>query len=244
MARSTASPKTSAALDGADRVLPRIGGVAALAFLSLLVVQNLIRAAEPGFAAPPGTVAGYFFEHRTAVVVPLALFPVGLVSLLCFASSMRSVVRDARDRFLADLGTLAVVLIAALFAVINGLEIALAAMAGEAALSPGAVAGLWAVHAAVFAVNLAAIAVALTALSALAVRHALSPRWFAVAGPAGGACLFVAALSSVAVVGGSPVLYVGFAGFLIWGLFLLCAGARLLRSPSPSRGHLPPTTNT
>jgi len=136
---------------------------------------------------------------------------------------------DGWDRFLVEVGTLAVLVIAALFGIVNVVEIALAGAAAEATSSAAVVAGLWAVHAAAFGLNLAAIAIALLTLSRCCVRQSLVPHWLGPVGIAGAACLFAAAAGSVAIVEGSPLLYLGFAGFLTWAVFLLLTGVGLLR---------------
>lgn len=220
-----------------DRAIRRIAGCAALVFAVLLLIQNVIRSGEPAFDADPAAVSQYFAVHRIAVVLPLALFPFGMASLLCLAGGLRTLVADRHDRFLVDVGTLAVVVIAALFGVVNIVEIALAGAAPQATSAAAVVAGLWAVHAAAFGLNLAAIAIALFTLSCFCVRHHLVPRWVRPLGMVGAGCLFLAAFGAVAIVEGSALLYLGFAGFLAWGVFLVLAGVGLLRNPRYGRSR-------
>lgn len=209
----------------------RAAGAGALVFLTLLVVQNLTRAGEPGFGADPASVGRYFAGHRAAILVPLTLFPVGMVSLLCFVAGLRRLADSARDRFWADLGTLAVVVVAALFALVNVVEIAMAGVHQATLRTAPVVAALWAIHGAAFGLNLAAIAIALLGLSRLARRHRLVPPWIGVLAAVGAACLFVAAVGTVSIVEGGPLLYLGLAGFAAWCLFLLTCGLGLLRDP-------------
>lgn len=206
-------------------------GVAALVFAGLLVAQNLIRSAAPGFDATPHAVTAYALDHPVAQAVPLVLFPIGMAAVLTFAAGMRHLADIGRARFWGLLGGTAVVAIAGLFGVLNVLEIALSVDAQNLAAAPAVVGALWAVHAAAFGLNLAAIAIALVGLSRVALAHHLIPQAFGVVTLAGAACLFAASLTTLALVQGAPTLYLGFVGFIVWGLFLVITGIRLLISP-------------
>src|SRR5690625_2756625 len=67
-----------------------VAGAGGLVFFGLLVVDNLIRSRAPGFGASGTVVAGYLHDHRTAMVVPIALFPFGMVGLFAFISGLWS----------------------------------------------------------------------------------------------------------------------------------------------------------
>jgi hypothetical protein len=121
-----------------------------------------------------------------------------------------------------------VVVLAGLFALVNIIEIVIAA--GPALDgAPGVVGALWAVQAAAFGLNLAAIAIALIGLSRLALSARLIPRALAVAAIPGAACLFAGALGTLVLVKGSPLLYVALVGFLVWGVFVVGSSIGLLR---------------
>jgi hypothetical protein len=57
----------------------------------------------------------------------------------------------------------------------------------------------------------------------------LIPAWLAVAAWPGAACLFTAAVFTVALTNGAPLIAVGLAGFLVWLLFVVTASVSLLR---------------
>jgi hypothetical protein len=231
----TAPPASTS--DRPTAVLGRLAGLGGLVFVALLVVQNVVRAAEPGFAASPAEVSDYFAGHRLAVVVPLALFPLGMVALLAFGAGLCVRAREhPTGRWFAAFGGLAVVVLAGLFALVNIVEIVIAVDTADLAGSPHVLSALWAMHAAAFGLNLTAIAIALVGLSQAARAVGLVPRAVAAVAWPGAACLFVASLATVAIAEGSAVLYLGFVGFVVWGVFVVVAGARLAAGPVPPAG--------
>jgi hypothetical protein len=206
----------------------RIAGIGGLVFVALLLVQNVVRASGPSLNAAPATVTSYFADHRTAALVPLGLFPVGMAAILCFAAGIRACARDDEGRWWADLGSLAIVVLAGLFGIVNLIEIVIAATGSDLASAPQVVQALWTFHSAAFGLNLAAIAIALAALSRATRRSGLIPRWLALLALPGAACLFVAAIGTVSIAEGGNWLYLGYLGFAVWALFLVVTGAALL----------------
>ena len=69
----------------------------------------------------------------------------------------------------------------------------------------------------------------LTIADAAAKSGLLSKRW-AVAGPMGAALLVGSAMTTPAVVDGSPTFFVGVAGFAVWVAFVIRTAVALLRS--------------
>jgi hypothetical protein len=208
----------------------RLAGAGGLVFTATLVVQNIIRANAPGFDAAPAQVTAYFLDHRAAVLVPLGLFPAGLLALFPFIAGVWVRARQEESRWWAGAGALGAATIAALFAIVNITEIVLAAKAARLASSPAVVQALWTLHAAAFGLDLAAIAVALIGLSRAAASIPLIPAWLAVAALPGAACLLTAAVFTVALAnGGAWVLALGLTGFIIWLVFVVVASVALLR---------------
>jgi hypothetical protein len=207
----------------------RLAGTGGLVFAATLVVQNIIRANAPGFDAAPAQVTAYFLDHRAAVLVPLGLFPAGLLALFPFTAGVWARARQEESRWWAGAGALGAATIAALFAIVNITEIVLAAKAARLASSPAVVQALWTLHAAAFGLDLAAIAVALIGLSRAAASIPLIPAWLAVAALPGAACLLTAAVFTVALANGGPWLALGLAGFIVWLVFVITASIALLR---------------
>jgi hypothetical protein len=217
----------------------RLAGAGGLVFVVLLLVQNLVRASGPSFSATPATVTAYFADHRVAALAPLALFPLGLVAILCFAAGIRSRARGTNARWYADLGALAVVVLAGLFSLVNIVEIVIAAAGTNLTAAPQLIQALWTLHSAAFGLNLAAIAASLAGLSQAARGAGLIPRWLALLALPGSACLFAAAVGTVAIAEGARWIYLGYAGFAIWAIFLIVASLTLvgLRSGELSAGN-------
>ncbi|HEY2316287.1 MAG TPA: hypothetical protein VGH96_21955 [Streptosporangiaceae bacterium] len=209
--------------------LDRLAGTGGLAFAATLVIQNILRAKAPGFDAAPGQVTAYFLTHRAAALVPLGLFPAGLLALFLFVAGLWSRASQGSSPWWASLGALGAATVAALFAVVNITEIVLTAKAGRLASSPAVIQALWTLHAAAFGLDLAAIAVALIGLSRAAASMSLIPAWIAVAALPGAACLLTAAAFTVALANGGPWLAVGLAGFIVWLVFVVAASVALLR---------------
>jgi hypothetical protein len=217
-----------------DHGVGRLAGVAGLVFALTLVIQNLLRASSPALGADPAKVIDYFEHHRVAVLIPLGLFPLGMVAIIFFVSGIWIRAHESGHLWWASVGALAVALIAALFAIVNITEIVLAAKAHALAPSPDVVRALWAVHAAAFGLDLAAIALALVGLSQAARASGLVRRWIAVAALPGAACLFSAGIFTVSIANGGPWMF-ALVGFIIWGVFIVvCSIALLHRQPDAS----------
>jgi len=217
-----------------------LAGIGGLVFVALLVIQNTIRSSEPAFPASPHQVATYFADHRVAAVLPLALYPLGMVGLLFFAAGIRNRVSGSVDRWWADVGTCAVVIVATLFALVNVTEIAITTRAAALVHEPAATGIVWALHGGAFGLNLVAIALALVGLSRAALTQHLLPDWYGPIALAGAACLFVAAVFTVSIVDGGAWLYLAFVGFLVWAVFLVITGIALITgrsaAPTPAPG--------
>lgn len=239
MAAVTAPPLAVPVRSG-GRALDRAAGAGGLGFVALLVAQNAIRAGAPGFGASPAAVSSYFLDHRTAAIVPLGLFPLGLVALACFVAGVWNRTRDWDARWWANAGALAATAVMALFGLVNVMEIALVADAHRLAHSPDVVSALWAVHAGAFGLDLAAIAVALLGLAIATHSAGLVPRWLVRLAVPGAACLLVASVFTVALAEGAPWIALGLVGLVVWGVFLVVAGGALLLDhsfPRQERGE-------
>jgi hypothetical protein len=106
---------------------------------------------------------------------------------------------------------------------------------------PALVRTLWALHSAVFTLNLVAIGAALLGLGRAATLAGLTPRWMGPASAIGALLLAAAAAPAVAEVNGSRLLALGLLGFACWLVLLGTSSAALLTgarrsSTSPSQG--------
>jgi hypothetical protein len=206
----------------------RLGGLGGLVFLCMLIVQNALRARAPGFNAPAGQVTSYFIGHRVAVLVPLGLFPIGMLAIFAFVAALWSRTYDEAP-WLANVGALGATAIASLFAIVNITEIVLAAQAHQLAATPGVVQALWTTRAAAFGLDLAAIAVTLVGLSQAAAATGLIPAWLRILAVPGAIFLLIAWTFTVSLANGGPWLGLALVGFVIWAIFLFVASTALLR---------------
>jgi hypothetical protein len=229
MSATTVPTTQSPARAGQAAALNRLAGTGGLVFAATLVADNIIRAGAPGFDAAPAQVSAYFLDHRAAALVPLGLFPAGLLALFPFAAGLWARTRQDNSRWWASVGVLGTATIAALFAIVNITEIVLTAKAAQLASSPAVVQALWTLRAAAFGLDLAAIAVALIGLSRAAASVPLIPTWIAVAALPGAACLLTASTFTVALANGGPWLAPALAGFVVWVVFVITASVSLLR---------------
>lgn len=216
------------------QMVERLAGAGGLIFAGTVLIQNIVRASSPSFTATPATVTAYFADHRAAGLLPLGLYPLGMLGLFCFAAGIWTRAGQLPSRWWASLGVLAVVTIAALFAVVNIIEIVIAAQGEQLVSSPQVVRALWAIHSAAFGLNLAAIAIALLGLSRAARATGLIPRLLALIAIPGAACLLLAAIFTVAIVNGGNWLYLGYLGFATWGILLIVAGISLVTGRRPA----------
>ena len=219
-----------------DLPVPAITGWAGLIFFVLIVAQNAVRSSGPLNGADSASVLAYATNDSAALTVLLGLYPIGLLSLIVFGTGLRRLAQAAGGTpgWLADIGLVGLILIAALFGISNLIEAALVSVAPALAGSPALVSAIWALHGAAFALNLAAIGVTLAGLSQAAARANLAPGWTGTLGLIGAVLLVAGAIPVVAVTGGSALFAVGLAGFLCWVVWLaICAGS-LIRSSRPA----------
>ena len=219
---------TEAEAQGTPARLAAAGGIL---FVVGLIVQNVLRSSEPAGDAQPAKVAAYFVGHRAETLVPLLLFPVGLVALLMFVAGVtaRSAEGGATGRWWGRVGGYGTLAIVSLFALVNVSDIALAARPHQLAGSPVFVEALWKLHSAAFALNFAAIAVTMLGLGEAAGAAGLVPRRLVIATRIGSLCLFIPSLFETAVVNGSKILAVALVGFIVWVVFVVTASVGLWR---------------
>jgi hypothetical protein len=232
MSVTTAAPHPVRTRAGSVATPGRLAGTGGLVFVVALVIQNALRAASPGFGAAPAKVTDYFLHHRVAALVPLGMFPIEMLGLFAFVAGVWAASANrSESRWWATLGGLGAASIASLFALVNIIEIVIAAKAESLASSPVVVEALWAIHAAAFGLDMAATAVALIGLSRAAAAFALIPRWISAAALPGAGCSLVAATFAVAITNGGAWFALGLVGFVTWIVFTGAASISLLRKP-------------
>jgi hypothetical protein len=164
-------------------------------------------------------------------VIPLGLFPLGMVALSVFVAGvwLRAESGERAGAWWARVGVLGTAIVAAMFAAVNVADLVLVARPGGAAPSRSLVRVLWTLHNAAFALNFAAVGTALLGLAFAAVACGLAPRWVAWTSGIGAALLVVPAVFAVAVVNGGPWAGIAIAGFALWVVFVIVTSIGLWR---------------
>jgi hypothetical protein len=232
-----ATPTTTIIPSTPARLAPThlIGGAGGLLFVTMVVVQNLLRAAAPPANATAHQVAGYYADHQPTSAVVAVLFVLSGTGLLCFAAGIADRLLGAA-RGPAIIGLLGISGVFCLFSTMLATDLAEARLVA-AGVRGDALETAWVIHQAAFCVLLFAIAAALAGLSAAATATGLvGPAWRP-AGAIGALLLAVAAAASPVVLDGGVVLYVGVGGFAVWLAFVARSAAALLRSPVSSRAR-------
>ena len=222
----------------------RIVGGAGVALAASLVVQNAMfvggvaqllglgdGTGAPAFGDPLGEVLAYHAENRGAVAVAVGQEAVNLPLLLLFVTGLHGLVQR-RGGAGADWSRLAVAAgatLSAVFALFQTTHIAVVLAADGLAEPTPAFEMVWQIHAAAFALALPALGA--TFIGAALATHAsgLTRPWQRLLGVAGGSLCILAGAGNLAIADGSPLLFVGVAGFAAWLVWLVVTGLRLIR---------------
>jgi hypothetical protein len=196
----------------------------------VVLANNAIRAGFPTNDAGVDEVVRYYADHQTASAALAALFPVGLVGITAFAGSLVSRLARTGGRVPALVGALGVGGIIANFTMLTATDLGIAGYVDRGSGDASVVEGLWVGHNAIFGVLLASIGIALGGLALGSVKGGLLSRRWKVAAPVGAALLLAGAANTPAIVEGSPVAGLGFAGFAVWVAFVVTAALKLLRT--------------
>jgi hypothetical protein len=165
------------------------------------------------------------------VAVSVGLEAVNLPLLLLFVTGLHGLVQR-RGGAGADWSRLAVAAgatLSAVFALFMTTHIAVVLAADGLAEPTPAFELVWQLHAAAFALALPALGA--TFIGAALATHAsgLTRPWQRLLGVAGGSLLILAGAGNLAIADGSPLLFVGVAGFAAWLVWLVVTGLRLIR---------------
>jgi hypothetical protein len=232
---STTSAPTSHAPTAADTPTrpstARLAGIAALGFAAGVVVQNAILAGAPTPDMSFSEAARWYAENRTRAAAAGAIVGINLPLLLIFAATMRELGRaNESARRWMHVGAFGAVGMVAVFGAVAAGKIAsvLLAEAGDSS----AFAAVWTLHNAAFAINLSVLGTAFLGFALGAHAAGLTHAWQRAVGVVGAVLLLAAGLAGTAVTDGSPVVFVGFGGFVLWLVWLVTTGTGLLRRPA------------
>ena len=212
----------------------RIVGVAALAYAASMIVQNAVFAITdaPGYGDPLDAVLTYHAENRGALAGTSGLEAVNMVLLLVFITALHGLVQRGGGAG-ADWSRLAVAAgatLSALSALTIATHMAVVLAANGLTEPTPSFELMWQLHAAVFAVTLPALGA--TFIGAALATHAsgLTRPWQRLLGVVGGSLPILAGLGNQAIAGGSPLVFVGVLGLVMWLVWLVATGVRLIRA--------------
>tara|TARA_R110002094_G_scaffold55731_7_gene66688 strand:+ start:3615 stop:4307 length:693 start_codon:yes stop_codon:yes gene_type:complete len=212
---------------------PRNLGVVALAYAASMIVQNVLFGVTgaPDYSDPIGVVLTYHTENQGTLAVALGLESVNMLLLLSFVTGLHGLVQR-RGGAGADWSRLAVAAgatVSSLFALTIATHIAVVLAADGLTEPTPAFELMWQFHAAVFALALPALGV--TFIGAALATHAsgLARTWQRLLGVAGGSLPILAGLGNLAIADGSPLVFVGVLGLLMWLVWIVVFGLSLIR---------------
>ena len=209
-----------------------VGGTGGLVFAGAVLVQNAMRAKFPANDVSAEEVMSYYADHRTVTMALAVMMPIGLVGLATFLGAVIARVARSAGRAAAVTGAFGAAGIIATFTMLTAFDVAIAGYIHRGAANVAVVDGMWVVHNAVFGFLLASIGVALAGLARASVASGLlSTRWNH-AGLIGGGLLLAGAATTPAIIDGSPTMFIGVVGFVVWVAFVIRTSVALLRQPN------------
>jgi hypothetical protein len=208
-------------------------GFLSLAYAISLFTQNILFgiSGSPGYNDPIDKVLTYHAENQGALSITSGLEAVNMVLLLFFITALIGLVKRRGDQG-EDWTRLAIAAgstLSALFALTIATHIAVILAASRLTESNIAFEIMWQFHAATFALSLPALG--LTIIGTVLATHAngLTRPWHRTFGLLIGILPILAGLGSLAIAGGSSILYLGVIGLFLWIVWLIIFGLRLIR---------------
>jgi hypothetical protein len=210
----------------------RAAGWGGLAFVVVVMIQNLVRATTaPLNNAPTAKVLAHYSQHSPVEMLLSVTFVVSGAGIALYVGGMARRLVDGPAPAWAYTGFAGALGVIALFSTLVGSEAALVGAGHRPHPNFGTIDALWLLHNAIFAVLDLSIAVALLGLGLAAVSAGLAPRVFSWLAPLGAALLAIGAAGAPVLADGSDMVFMAVAlvGFVIWLAFVAVTGARLLR---------------
>ena len=215
----------------------RVCGLAAVGFAVLIVsnVAILAPAGMPVTGAEPAEVKAFFGTQDHIVDLASVFVPATWVLVMLFGAGAVGTLwhsERARGEAWSLVGFAGLVLQNTAFAGIAAIRLALATTADDGA----GVAGLWALHDALFTLNGTFLALALVGLSTAGRRSGLIRPWHGRLGLLSAALLFTSAtLTPLVIDHVGPLGLIGLTGWLMWVAWIATYGLALIRRTVPRR---------
>ena len=209
----------------------RIAALGGLLFAGVVVVQNILRSAMPANDAPIGDIIAYYETSASLAVVFSGTYVLSALGIAAFAGGILDRMRVPRSRPFVFAGVFGIAGIFALFSTLLAVDLAVGGIVAAQG-DPATVLGMWTLHNSVFAILTMAIGIATAALSVAGVGNGLLPKVWLVLGPLGGLLLAINTALAPLVIAGSPLMFIGLAGFAVWVLFVVWVSIGMLRRPA------------
>ena len=208
----------------------RAGGLAGIGFGLVVLTVNIIlgSAGQPFAGAPKQEVLDFFATSEGVVRLGSAFAPLAWIFLGVFAVGVAAAARRAsaaRADGWALVGVVGAAMQNSLFAVVVACQLVLA----NGDLSADVAWGVWELHNAVFALNALSLAVIMLSLSIAGLRAGLIRAWHGRLGLVAAGVMTTAAVTSPWAADGGALAMVGFAGFLMWLVWIVTYGVALVR---------------
>lgn len=210
----------------------RLGGIAALGFALGVALQNtVLLGGAPEAGTDLAEAASWYTANRGRAAVASAIVAVNFPLLIVFAATMRELGRGtANGRRWMTVGILGAAGMVGVFSLVTAglISSVLFAEAGATA----AFAAVWTLHNAAFALTLPVLGTALLGFTLGGHASGITAPWQRFAGVTGAALLIGTGAANTLIADGSPVVFIGFGGFVLWLVWLVATGVRLLRRSS------------
>jgi len=215
--------------------LARLGGLGGLVFVTVVIAQNVVRAAiAPANDATPASIVTHYVDDRSWYLLLGASFAASAVGLALFVGAWWGRVRRTDAPGWAGVGLLGATGIFTLFPMMVATEFGLLVTTDRARPDTAVVDALWTLHNATFQVLDTAIAIATLGVAIAAVSAGIAPRAFRWLGPVGAGLLLIGTLAGPQLAAGDAQPLMGLAGlgFLVWLALVGVTSGRLLRDPA------------
>jgi hypothetical protein len=202
-----------------------IGGIAGLGFAAGVILQNgVLMAGSPLPGAPLDEVARFYSDPGGRVMIATGWVAINAAFILTFLSVITSRLQESADS--AVWGRVAYaggISLLTIFAIGASMQAVLVTRISELETNQAILGLLWAMHSGSFAMSMVALGVTLLALSIGALATPF-------VGMLGGVLLLSGGAFAFNVIDGGPALFMGFAGFGMWVVWLITASIRMLRT--------------
>jgi len=215
----------------------RLAGISGIVFVVLGVTLSVlpIIASFPANDAPIQEISAYYENNKVTTKAVVSVAMVVWPALLLFVSGVFLIVRpmeQQRHEAWSILTLLGIAVQSAVFIVVIGTNAAFLIRADTILANAGAMEALWGLQRAALSIDGAGAGVALVALAIGTFRAGVAPKWLTIGGLAGGMLLLVGSVAVHAAPNGWDVMIIPMVGFVLWLLWILIMGSRMIIKPN------------